>query len=156
MVEKIVDILIDKGWHISTAESCTGGLVSSSLVEIAGISSVLDLSLVTYANWAKVKMLGVSEDSIKKYGVVSPEVASQMALGVAKLSNSEVAISTSGIAGPGGGTPNKPIGMVCFGLYINGDIKTYTKYFGDVGRNKVRILAKDFILEELYKELSGN
>lgn len=154
-LNKIVNLLIKDNLHIATAESCTGGMVCSKLVNVAGVSSVLDLSVVTYANEAKIKLLGVNADTIAKYGVVSEEVAKEMVIGISRLANSEVAISTSGIAGPSGSTKNKPIGMVCFGLKIRDDIYTYTKYFGEIGRNKVRLAATNFILNELLIKLEN-
>lgn len=154
-LNKLVNLLIKNNLHIATAESCTGGMVCSKLVNVAGVSSVLDLSLVTYANEAKIKLLGVNANTIAKYGVVSEEVAKEMVIGISRLANSEVAISTSGIAGPLGSTKNKPVGMVCFGLKIRDDIYTYTKYFGSIGRNKVRLAATNFILNELLIKLEN-
>ena len=154
-LNKIVNLLIKDNLHIATAESCTGGMVCSKLVNVGGVSNVLDLSVVTYANEAKIKLLGVNSDTIAKYGVVSEEVAKEMVIGISRLANSEVAISTSGIAGPSGSTKNKPIGMVCFGLKIRDDIYTYTKYFGEIGRNKVRLAATNFILNELLIKLEN-
>ncbi len=149
--EKIVEILTKKKWHIACAESCTGGLVAAKLIDVAGVSNILDLSIITYANEAKTKFLNVSPNTIKKYGVVSEEVTSEMAKGIAKLASSEVGVATSGIAGPGGGTEFKPVGMVCFGLYIDNKIYTYTKYFSNLSRNDVRKAAVEFILNKLFE-----
>lgn len=154
MNETVVKKLIDKKYHISFAESCTGGLATASLVSVADASKVLDISFVTYANEAKVKYLGVDEAVITRYGVVSETVAGQMAEGVAKEADSQVGVGITGVAGPGGGTLEKPVGMVCFGFYINGTVKTYTKYFGDIGRNQVRNASVDFVYEMLSKLLS--
>ncbi|MGN0495385.1 MAG: CinA family protein [Lachnospiraceae bacterium] len=153
MNETVVKKLIDKKYHISFAESCTGGLAAASLVSVADASKVLDISFVTYANEAKVKYLGVDEAAITRYGVVSETVAGQMAEGVAKEADSQVGVGITGVAGPGGGTLEKPVGMVCFGFYINGTVKTYTKYFGDIGRNQVRNASVDFVYEMLSKLL---
>lgn len=153
MNETVVKKLIDKKYHISFAESCTGGLAAASLVSVADASKVLDISFVTYANEAKVKYLGVDEAVITRYGVVSETVAGQMAEGVAKEADSQVGVGITGVAGPGGGTLEKPVGMVCFGFYINGTVKTYTKYFGDIGRNQVRNASVDFVYEMLSKLL---
>ena len=136
--EKLVNLLISKDYKISFAESCTGGLLASSIVSIANASKVLDLSVVTYANEAKEKLLNVNSDTIKKYGVVSEEVARQMAIGIAKLSKSNVAISSSGIAGPTGGSEIKPVGTVCFAIYLNGKVYSYKKLFPSKFRNKIR------------------
>ncbi len=152
--EKIVEILTEKKWHIACAESCTGGLVASRLIDVAGVSNVLNLSIITYANDAKTKFLNVSPNTIKKHGVVSEEVTREMAKGIAKLAASEVGIATSGIAGPGGGTKFKPVGMVCFGLFIKDKVYTYTKYFSNLSRNEVRQAAVEFVLNKLF-ELIG-
>lgn len=149
MYQKVVNQLIEKGFHISFAESCTGGMASAALVSVADASKVLDVSFVTYANEAKIKYLGVKEETIEQYGVVSEEVARQMATGVAKEAGSEVGVGITGVAGPSGGTKDKPIGMVCFGFYINGEMVTYTKQFGDVGRNEVRNRSVAFVYETL-------
>ncbi len=103
------------GLTIATAESCTGGLLAGALTAIPGSSAVFDRGWVTYSNQAKTELLGVSADLITQHGAVSLEVAEAMALGVVERSNASLAISISGIAGPGGGTPDKPVGTVCFG-----------------------------------------
>lgn len=149
VAESVVRALIDKGYHISFAESCTGGMCCSALVGVADTSNVLDMSFVTYANEAKISLLGVSADTILSYGVVSEEVASEMARGVADKAGSEVGVGITGVAGPGGGTAKKPIGMVCFGFSVNGDVTTYTKQFGDIGRNNVRRSSVEFVFETL-------
>lgn len=151
--EKLVDLLIEKGYHISFAESCTGGLCSATLVNVANASKVLDMSFVTYANEAKIALLGVDAETILSNGVVSEEVAGEMALGVSKRAKSEIGVGITGIAGPGGGTEKKPVGMVCFGFCINGDIKTYTKLFGEIGRNQVRKSSVEFVFQTLIELL---
>ncbi len=153
LYETVVKQLMGKGYHISFAESCTGGLACGALVNVADASKVLDVSFVTYANEAKMKYLGVSKTTIAQKGVVSEEVARQMAEGVAKESGSEVGVGITGVAGPGGGTKDKPVGMVCFGFYINGDIQTYTKQFGEIGRNEVRSKSVEFVYETLNANL---
>ncbi len=149
----VVDMLIKRSWHISFAESCTGGLACGRLVNVPNASRVLDASLVTYANEAKIAYLDASQLSIDEYGVVSEQVAREMAIGVAKRNNAEVGVGISGIAGPSGATPNKPVGMVCFGFYINGSTYTYTKYFGNIGRSNVRGASVDFVYETLLELL---
>lgn len=151
--EKLVDRLIELDYHISFAESCTGGLCCGNLVNVTNASKVLDVSFTTYANEAKIEFLGVSPDTILKYGVVSEEVAYEMAQGVAKAAKSQVGVGVTGVAGPGGGTAKKPVGMVCFGFNINGDIKTYTMQFGEIGRNQVRKSSVEFVFETLLKLL---
>ncbi|MBR3149567.1 MAG: nicotinamide-nucleotide amidohydrolase family protein, partial [Eubacterium sp.] len=108
-----------------------------------------DVSFTTYADEAKIKYLGVNPDTIKNHGVVSEEVAREMALGVAKAADSEVGVGVTGIAGPTGGTATKPVGMVCFGFCINGEVVTCTKQFGDIGRNNVRKASVEFVFQTL-------
>lgn len=153
MYQTVVNKLIDKNYHISFAESCTGGMACAALVSVADASKVLDVSFVTYANEAKIQYLGVDETTIEEHGVVSEEVACQMAQGVAKEAGSEVGVGITGVAGPGGGTKDKPVGMVCFGFYINGEIVTYTKQFGEIGRNEVRKKSVAFVYEILNSSL---
>lgn len=151
--EQVVDKLIEKGYHISFAESCTGGLCCGNLVNVTNASRVLDVSFVTYANEAKINFIGVSADTILTYGVVSEEVACEMAKGVAEAAKSEIGVGITGVAGPGGGTAKKPVGMVCFGFYINGDVTTYTKQFGEIGRNQVRKSSVEFVFQKLLELL---
>lgn len=152
---KVVDRLIQKGFHIAFAESCTGGLLCGRIVNVPNASAVLDSSFVTYANEAKVKYLGVREESIADYGVVSEVVAGQMAQGVAEQTQAQVGVATSGIAGPTGGSDTKPIGMVCFGFWVDGVLTTVTKQFGDIGRNQVREAAVQYALETVYELLNA-
>ena len=151
--EQLVNKLMEKNWHIACAESCTGGLIASRIVNVANASRVLDVSFVTYANEAKMRYLSVSPSTILSYGVVSEEVVLEMAAGVAKEAGSEVGIAVSGIAGPSGGTEKKPVGMVCFGFYINGQITTKTMQFGNPGRNEVRTLSTDYALKTMLELL---
>lgn len=145
--EKLVNLLIEKKLHITTAESCTGGMVASRIVDVANASKVFNVAFVTYANEAKEKYLNVDSKTIEKYGVVSEEVTKQMALGALKEANADISIVTSGIAGPTGGTEYKPVGMVCFGVGIKDNVYTSTKYFGNIGRNKVRSMATEYIID---------
>lgn len=149
MVEFVVNKLSQRGWHISFAESCTGGLAAARLVEVPNASAVLDASVVTYANAAKIQYAGVNPDTIEKYGVVSEEVAAEMAEGIAKNNHAEVGVGISGIAGPTGETKTKPIGMVCFGFWINGVLTARTMQFGNLGRNIVREKSVEFVYKEL-------
>lgn len=149
----VVNKLIEKGYKISFAESCTGGLCCGRLVNVSNASKVLDMSFTTYANEAKVKLIGVDNATIEEYGVVSEQVAKEMALGVASVANSNVGVGVTGVAGPTGGTAKKPVGMVCFGFNINGEIKTYTMQFGDIGRNNVRAKSVDFVYNTLNELL---
>ena len=147
--EKLVNKLIERNYTISAAESCTGGLLASKIVEVANASKVFNMSLVTYSNESKTELLGVSENLIKEYGVVSEEVATKMAYMVSMKAKSNIGVGISGIAGPTGDTPTKPIGMVCFGFYVNGTTYSITKYFGNLGRNVVRTLSVTFAMEFL-------
>ena len=113
LTAEVVDKLIKKNWHISFAESCTGGKCCGALVDEPGASAVLDVSFITYANEAKIKYLGVSPNAIEEFGVVSEPVAAQMACGAAENAKSQVAVGITGVAGPSGGTAAKPVGMVC-------------------------------------------
>ncbi len=150
----VVNKLKSKKWTISFAESCTGGLAVAKLVGVPDASCVLNASFVVYANEAKIKFLGVSADSIAEHGVVSERVAEEMATGVAKLNDAEVGVGISGIAGPGGATEKKPVGMVCFGFYVNGAAYTFTEQFGNIGRNNVRDASVDFVYNKLLELLA--
>lgn len=118
----VVDKLIEKHLKISTVESCTGGMVASTLVDVAGVSEVFGEGYITYSNEAKMKLVNVSEETLELHGAVSEEVASEMAIGCAENANSEIAIATTGIAGPDGGTEKKPVGLVYIACYFRGNI----------------------------------
>jgi nicotinamide-nucleotide amidase len=148
----IGEMLVNKKLTIATAESCTGGMVASTLINYPGISSVFMESIVTYSNDAKIKRLGVKSETLDKYGAVSHEVAAEMAQGIAKIAGTYIGISTTGIAGPGGGTLEKPVGLVYVGLCINGKVKTeMLKLSGD--RQKIRERATMKLLDLLRREL---
>lgn len=123
---------------IATAESCTGGLIAGALTGVAGSSDVVDRGFVTYSNAAKIDMLGVNPATLEAFGAVSEEVAQEMAMGALARSNAQLAVSVTGIAGPGG-SEHKPEGMVCFGIAKTG-IAPYTEtvLFGALGRDNVR------------------
>lgn len=130
------------GRRIAVAESCTGGLVAAALTEIAGSSDVFERGFVTYSNEAKMELLGVSEDVLATFGAVSPATAWAMAQGVLAASPADIAVSITGIAGPGGATPGKPVGMVVFARAVRGEdpegVVADTRLFGDLGRSEVR------------------
>ncbi|MCH5315008.1 MAG: CinA family protein [Eubacterium sp.] len=149
--EQLVEKLIKNNYHISFAESCTGGLCCGTIVNVTNASKVLDMSFVTYANEAKMQLLGVKADTILANGVVSEEVAYEMAQGAARVAGSEVGVGITGVAGPGGGTEKKPVGMVCFGFSINGQVTTFTQQFGEIGRNQVRKSSVEFVLNKLIE-----
>jgi len=138
--EVVAKLLIEKKLTISTAESCTGGMIASSLINYPGISEVFLEGAVTYSNEAKHNRLGVNNDTLNKYGAVSEETAREMAIGIAKTSKTDVSIVTTGIAGPEGGTLEKPVGLVFIGVYVQGKVTVQRCLFkGD--RNKVRLQA---------------
>ena len=146
--KKLTELLISKSMTIGVAESCTGGSLSSSLTSIPGASSYFNCGFVTYSNESKINMLNVNPQSIELFGAVSEKVAYEMAMGAGQNSNSEVAISVTGIAGPSGGTPEKPVGMVCFGFYVNGHVSTTTQFFSGV-RSEIVAESIAFALTEL-------
>ncbi len=150
-----VQLLIQKGCRISMAESCTGGMLASSIVSVADASKVFDASFVTYANEAKMKYLGVSAESIEKYGVVSEAVAGEMAKGCAEENGAEVGVGISGIAGPSGGSEQKPVGTVAFGFYYNEIVTTRLMHFPDTGRQGVREAATLFALQQIINLLKN-
>jgi PncC family amidohydrolase len=127
-----------KGRFIATAESCTGGLVSSYLTSVSGSSKYFSSSIITYSNIAKMNLLGVKKQTLDNWGAVSEQVAQEMALGVMKISGSDIAISITGIAGPGGGTREKPVGTVCFCILSPQDIRSETYHFSGT-RHEIRI-----------------
>ena len=147
--EITVSKLKQHGWHIAFAESCTGGLAAGALVDIPSASAVLNVSFVTYANEAKTKYVHVKPETLLTHGAVSEEVAAEMAEGVAAEANAEVGVGISGIAGPDGGTPEKPVGTVCFGFYINGKCSARTCHFSDLSREEVRAAAVRFVFRTL-------
>lgn len=135
--EKLVSLLIEKKMTITTVESCTGGMVASKIVNVSGASEVFNEGFITYANSAKETYAGVLKETLDKYGAVSFQVAMEMAEGAAKKTGADVAISVTGIAGPNGGSKEKPVGLVYIGCYVCG--KTFFKkchFQGD--RLKVR------------------
>ncbi|MBL4812119.1 MAG: CinA family protein [Rhodobacteraceae bacterium] len=141
------------GQMIALAESCTGGLLSAALTQIAGASEVFERAFITYSNTAKQEMLGVTPEALAKFGAVSEQVASQMAQGVLTRSNATLAVSVTGIAGPGP-SEHKPEGRVCFGIATPQKTHSQTVEFGALGRDTVRQAAVEFALTLLLQELS--
>jgi nicotinamide-nucleotide amidase len=149
------EMLVKSNLTIATAESCTGGLLAGTLINYPGISSVFMEGAITYSNEAKMKRLGVKEETLEKYGAVSEETAREMAIGIAKASGTDIGISVTGIAGPGGGTDKKPVGLVYLGLYIKGEVKVKKlNQFGDRQkiRNRVVANALDWLRRELIND----
>lgn len=137
-----------KGVMIATAESCTGGMVAAAITDVAGSSAIFDRGFVTYTNAAKVAMLGVSQETLDAHGAVSEETAAQMCEGARRNSDAQIAVATTGIAGPGG-SDFKPEGRVCFGITDGTTTLTETVEFGALGRGKVRAAAMAHALELL-------
>lgn len=142
------------GLRIATAESCTGGMVAAALTDVAGSSDVFERGFVTYSNAAKVEMLGVSEATLAAHGAVSEPVAREMAEGALAHSAAQLAVSITGIAGPGG-SEFKPEGRVCFGIARNdSETRIETVEFGALGRAKVRKAAMEHALELLKQAMA--
>jgi nicotinamide-nucleotide amidase len=136
---EVLDLCRAKGLTIATAESCTGGLVAAALTSIAGSSAVVDRGFVTYSNDAKEAMLGVPRDTIARFGAVSEQTARAMAAGALAHSPADLAVAVTGVAGPGGGTFEKPVGLVHFACALRGgDVNHQRIEYGDVGRANVR------------------
>lgn len=132
-----VNLLRARGWMLATAESCTGGMIAAAITDVPGSSAVFDRGFITYSNDAKTRMVGVPPELIAAHGAVSEEVAEAMAQGALARSDAQVAVSVTGIAGPGG-SEFKPEGRVCFGLATEGSCHTETLDFGPLGRAEVR------------------
>jgi nicotinamide-nucleotide amidase len=125
---------------VATAESCTGGLVAAALTEIPGSSDVVDRGFVTYSNAAKEKMLGVSAETLRRFGAVSQETADAMAQGALSRSDADLTVAITGVAGPGGGSVKKPVGLVCFAAAArDGRLVQREKRYGKIGRRRVRL-----------------
>lgn len=146
---ELVDLLLKKNYSIVCAESCTGGLISSKIVEIPNASKVFNGSYITYSNEFKEKLLDVNALTILKYDVVSEEVAFEMVKGACDKSNTKVGISTTGYCGPTG----ENIGRVCFGFIIEDKVFTETIEFGDIGRNAIREQSSNYAISKMYELL---
>ncbi|MBP3928415.1 MAG: nicotinamide-nucleotide amidohydrolase family protein, partial [Peptostreptococcaceae bacterium] len=150
--EVVSKLLVEKNLTIAVSESCTGGMVSSNLINYPGISSVFMEGCVTYSNEAKMNRLGVKKETLDRYGAVSEETAIEMAKGIAKNFNTDIGLSTTGLAGPDGGTDKKPVGLVYVGIYIKG--KMIVKKFNFTGsRQNIRLRTTKNLLNELRLEL---
>ena len=135
--ENLVQTLAEMGLTISTAESCTGGMVASTIIDVPGASDVYNEGFITYSNDAKAKYLNVSEEVLESFGAVSEEVVREMAMGCRKATGSDVAIATSGVAGPGGGTVEKPVGLVYIACAYK-DIVAVKAYKFEGDRTQIR------------------
>ncbi|QWD96814.1 CinA family protein [Polynucleobacter sp. MG-6-Vaara-E2] len=158
-VKTLAEILLAKNWKIAVAESCTGGLVCATLTDLAGSSEWFERGYITYSNAAKEDSLGVPSKLIQSFGAVSEQVAKAMAEGAQLSSGANAAISITGIAGPMGGSAEKPVGTVCFGWAIHNDsgenrVLTKTMHF-DGDRQAIREQACNYVLNELAKLLEN-
>jgi nicotinamide-nucleotide amidase len=152
----LLDAYAQRGWMIATAESCTGGLVAALLTEIAGSSRVVERGFVTYSNEAKVEELGVAPKLIADFGAVSAEVAGAMAEGAIENSRADAAVAITGVAGPGGGSAAKPVGLVHL-AFATGDglVRHIERRYGEIGRSAIRLAALDDALTLLEEALQA-
>ena len=154
LAKSVLDSARESKLHIATAESCTGGLIAGLLTEIPGSSEVVERGFVVYSNQAKEQLLDVPAKAIAEYGAVSEEVALAMATGAVARSCADVAIAVTGIAGPGGGTAHKPVGLVHIAAYRKGYAMLHEVYrFGEIGRTEVRLKTVQAALELLRRLL---
>jgi nicotinamide-nucleotide amidase len=154
LVETTARLLIEKKKTVSTAESCTGGMISSVLTDLPGSSAYFTQTAVTYSNEAKMKILGVPEQVLIDHGAVSEETVHHMAMGMRRLSGSDYAIAVSGIAGPTGGTEDKPVGLIYIGLADEDDFEVWRHVFGkdrDINRRRTVYHAINHLRMKLLK-----
>ena len=152
LAEDVLDACRRRKWKLATAESCTGGMVAAALTDIAGSSDVVERGFVTYSNEAKMELLGVPEELLVAHGAVSEEVARAMAEGALARAPVDLAVSITGIAGPGGATPTKPVGLVWFGLAARGAAAHTERHVFPGDRTAVREAARRRALELLLRE----
>ena len=153
-IQDLSILLIKQSLNISVAESCTGGRLSALLTSISGSSTYFDRGYITYSNQAKIDMLDVDAEILEQFGAVSEQTVYEMVNGVIQNSHSDVAVSITGIAGPTGGTAEKPVGMVCFGFCVKDKYFVKTQHFsGD--RETVVASSVDFVIQTLVDELSA-
>ena len=156
LASRILDACRARALKIATAESCTGGMVAAALTDIAGSSDVFERGFVTYSNAAKQELLGVAGDTLAKHGAVSEETAREMVLGALARSRADIAVSITGVAGPGGGTAEKPVGLVWFAVAKRGgDARAHRRLFPDEGRAAIRQAATRFALGLLLDAAEG-
>ena len=148
----VADLMLQKGWLLATAESCTGGLISAACTDLAGSSNWFERGFVTYSNAAKTELLGVDAALIAAHGAVSEEVARAMAAGAIARSRAQVAVAVTGVAGPTGGSRAKPVGTVWFGFMLNGQLSSEVQHF-DGDRAAVRLATVQHALQRLVQLL---
>lgn len=157
LVTNVVELLLYRGVSISTAESCTGGLISELITAVSGASEIFQLGICTYSEQMKTRFLGVSPDILQKYGVVSHETALAMVSGLKKISGADICVSVTGIAGPSGGTPEKPVGTVFIGFDIFGRQTASQLPFRkitDLSRSGIRMAVAFHIFETIKNSLT--
>ena len=155
-IKDTLDMAREKGFMIATAESCTGGLIAAALTSVAGSSDVVERGFVTYSNDAKIEMLGVDEDLIRLHGAVSEHVARAMCEGALKNSHANLTVSVTGVAGPGGGTEEKPVGTVHFGVTSEDGVTNHALLqFGDLDRNEIQLKSVRAALSLLRGQMDG-
>lgn len=152
LARQVLDACSARGLKVATAESCTGGMVAAALTDIAGSSDVFERGFVTYSNEAKQEILSVTQQTLAQHGAVSGETACEMVLGALARSRADIAVSITGVAGPGGGTAEKPVGLVWFAVARRGaDARPHRKLFPDEDRAAIREAATGFALELLLQ-----
>ena len=153
-MKSLIRILTKKKLRISFVESCTGGLLASSITSISGASKVFNLGLVTYSNQAKIRILKVNRNIIKKYGAVSKECCEAMVKNLSKISKSKINVSITGIAGPGGGTKDKPVGLVYIGIKMGKYLLILENKFGTKNRSSIQKTTVKEVLKKIIKIIS--
>lgn len=154
LAEAVVSQASARGWRIGTAESCTGGLVAGALTAVTGASGVLDRAAVTYSNTAKTQMIGVAPSLIAQHGAVSKPVAVAMAEGARASFGTDLAVAITGIAGPGGGSDEKPVGLVHFSVSAPQGTVHVERRFGPLGREAIRMASVEQALDMLKEALA--
>ena len=151
---EVMEEIIKRGMTVATAESCTGGMAAARLINYPGASQAFINGFITYTNESKHRLLGVKNETLEKYGAVSPQTAEEMCVGAASVSGTDIGISTTGIAGPGGGTDEKPVGLVYIGVAIKGRV-TVKKLLNKGSREKIRTESTTALIELLRQELKN-
>lgn len=155
LVIELLELLKKNGKRLCTAESCTGGLIASEIVRVPGSSEAFDGGVVSYSNEVKHNVLGVSKEALDKFGAVSSEVVGQMAMGALQKFNCDYAVATSGVAGPGGGSVEKPVGLVWFAIATKQGVTTFQNIFKG-SRTEIREKSVFFVLEKLFNVIIQN
>lgn len=154
LAEKIVKELLQENKWLATAESCTGGLIAATITDISGSSGCFGYGVTTYSNEAKQRLIGVSESSLANWGAVSPQVAEEMARGVRKVSGADIAVAVTGIAGPGGGSAEKPVGLVYIGIATQQGVVAIKNNFSG-SRQEIRNATVKKALSLVWDTLQG-